>query len=254
MVARSLNNLIRMTPLRAALFIIDVQDHLCDNLVAERRTEFPRQVRAAADHLRKANGVPAVVIALGRGERNNPLETYACEAHNPSAENMALRKKKIAEYNLGRLGVHATEAIGVKYDNSVFHGNHMAQQMKLGGTETLLLAGMYSSLCVADTARDAIKAGIHCVVFTDLLADASPGVDSSGRELHENEHKGNPAWHKAAVRRHLPHDIAAKITFTTFRDFVLHPQAYLAGTMPQGRIIAPAKNRPGRATGMLRSA
>ncbi|MET3619555.1 cysteine hydrolase family protein [Burkholderia ambifaria] len=75
-----------------------------------------------------------------------------------------------------------------KSNVSVFQGTDIAQQLKAGGIETVIVAGLMTHACVAGAARDAAPAGFEVIVASDASATRDIDSPAGGTVAHTALH------------------------------------------------------------------
>jgi nicotinamidase-related amidase len=70
----------------------------------------------------------------------------------------------------------ATEAVIDKPGFGAFHATDLEQLLRVGGTRTLIIAGVTTDICVHSTLREAVDRGFECVTAGDACAAGDPEI------------------------------------------------------------------------------
>ena len=68
------------------------------------------------------------------------------------------------------------DTVITKHRYSLFAGNHLGEELKARGIDTLVLCGLTTECCVASTAWDAFERDFHVVVAADAVAAYQPAL------------------------------------------------------------------------------
>ncbi len=68
------------------------------------------------------------------------------------------------------------DTIITKHRYSLFAGNHLGEELKAHGIDTLVLCGLTTECCVASTAWDAFERDFHVVIAADAVAAYQPAL------------------------------------------------------------------------------
>lgn len=68
------------------------------------------------------------------------------------------------------------DVVITKHRYSLFAGNHLGEQLKARGIDTLVLCGLTTECCVQSTAWDAFERDFHIVIATDAVAAYQPDL------------------------------------------------------------------------------
>jgi ureidoacrylate peracid hydrolase len=162
---------------RAALVVIDLQNDFCapDGAVLKGGyAEDPEAIERAVDHtirlallLRRA-AVPCIFVrsflddkyklpSLLKRHRTLGITTQLCRENTWGAE-------------LYKTRLDASDCIVTKHTNDAFLYTFLEPLLRKAGADTLILSGVYTELCIEDTARAAIQRGFHVLVAEDCTA------------------------------------------------------------------------------------
>ncbi len=63
---------------------------------------------------------------------------------------------------------------------SAIKTGNMRERLKKNRVDTVIVSGGYASICVTETVKDALKAGLRVIVMTDCLVDNQDEIDLTG--------------------------------------------------------------------------
>lgn len=164
-------------PGRAALVVIDLQNDFCSPegaVLKGGHAESPEAIERAVERaLRLARGlrraaVPCIFVrsflddkyklpSVLRRHRALGITTPICGENSWGAE-------------LYKVELDASDCLVTKHTNDAFLYTFLEPLLRKVGADTLVLSGVYTELCVEDTARSAIQRGFHVVVAEDCTA------------------------------------------------------------------------------------
>jgi len=191
-----------ISPVRAVHLAIDVQAEFLRYLDPERQKEFPHSVRQFANELREQHGIPTIWVAMVPGQG---IVLYRPTASIPDGE--PREPELVEKFGLGAIGPRTDEIILVKSRgssiesaDSAFAGTALIKYLKELGISDIIVTGMNTHGCVADSIADAIQSNalhdaLQCHVMTDLLA--------ASRTKASAEEDRDLTWHEGVLRKIL---------------------------------------------------
>lgn len=162
---RSYSELIPTSAGRQALIIIDAQTIFCSNDPMMWGNDETH--RAALDLARilpafRAAGIPVYIVTYEPGPSNVPF------------------------HELYLIRPDERDTLVEKYGRSAFKGTQLQSLLNRNGHDTLILCGFDQSVCVYETALDAIASGRTVLLLRDLTADGK-ALTAEIRERHLQE-------------------------------------------------------------------
>lgn len=142
--------------------------------MAEAVADNPRSCGSYAWH---AMPVLTELLSLVRGQGH---EVIYSSQKSPGAETSRATHRPRSGRDAADVAIHPAfapapgELVVGKDRASVFFGTTLAEHLRSGGVETLVLCGETTSGCVRATAVDAFSHGFHVVVVEDAVFDRSP--------------------------------------------------------------------------------
>lgn len=169
-----------------ALVVVDVQPTFCEG------GELPvtggnATAAAIADYVDRARAGYRLVVTT-QDWHTDPGEHFADEpdfaerwpahgvAGTPNAELHPALRAVVADPATVAIRKGAFAAAFSGFDGHAEDGRPLEQVLREAGVDTLDVAGIATSFCVAATVRDALARGFAVRVLTDLCADVDPAV------------------------------------------------------------------------------
>lgn len=183
---------------------IDLQKRYLKKLSPERASYLLKHVESTAKALRSF-GIPTIWVAY-RDLFETPDESIG-HFFSVKAQVNGFPVKSfepVLEKSLGLPELQEGDLAYVKAHDSVFEGvSSIDHVLKKVECKNLLVSGMNTHACVADTISDAMMYDYHVYPLVDCLAD-------KGKNKRE-EYSGDPEWHICALSHwvRMPEDATA---------------------------------------------
>ncbi|GAB2738125.1 cysteine hydrolase family protein [Sinomonas soli] len=159
--------------MRTALLIIDMQNSFFE--FPELADQRERLVSACNELIgaARASGTPALVV---RTQHERDQSTWTLSMLD-DGQGFAFRGTEQAE-SLAELDIEGLPEL-VKRRDSAFVGTDLLQRLRTWGTERLLLAGVSTHLCLAQTAADAYALNLRVAFAAEAMgADDAEQADA----------------------------------------------------------------------------
>lgn len=155
---------------------LDIQEEYLSRLEKTRTARLPVDVRKFADDLTK-KGIPTIWVAYGddvdefvtRGVPDDPTR-----------------------YGLPTF-VHDSESIFIKSSNNAFYKPVMAEYLKACGTHSVVVSGLNTRRCIADTIWGGQMEQFKCHAVFNLMGDVHAEVRQDA----------SPSWHRQELEAKL---------------------------------------------------
>lgn len=174
-----------IAPGRTALLIVDMQvDFVSPDGAAGRwgadLSTLPAALAAAQDlaQAARAGGVPVIFAGLfTRPETDSPvlLERLRRRGGDPKVEALVCRDGEAGSAFVGPQP-QPGERVVRKTRYSAFWSTDLDAHLRAVGVDTVVLAGVTTECCVADTARDGFNLYYHVIVAGDACAAYEPDL------------------------------------------------------------------------------
>jgi len=155
-----------------ALVVIDLQHSYFEHpALAARRAELTAAVVELLSAAREA-GRPVVLV---RTEHARDRSTWTLNMLS-DGEGFAFPGTRQAAL-LDEVAAAAPDAVEiVKTRDSAFHGTRLEAELADRGVDRLLLCGVSTHSCLAQTATDAFARDFHAAIATDAIASEAPAL------------------------------------------------------------------------------
>lgn len=181
-----------VAPNRTALLIVDMQaDFVSPDGAAGRWGVDLSTVPAALEAAKalaeaaRAAGVPVIFAGLfTRPETDSPvlLERLRRRGGDPEVEAAICRDGEAGSAFVGPLP-QPDERVIRKTRYSAFWNTDLEGHLRALGVDTVVLAGVTTECCVADTARDAFNLDLHVIVAADACAAYAPDLHAGALKV-----------------------------------------------------------------------
>lgn len=168
--------------MKAVHLAIDIHtsDKAC-GLSSKKRASFPAEIRTFATTLSHV-GIGTIWTAYGTQFRHFARKTTT-PSHKTWPESFTRK------FGLDRVAPRLSEDIFIKSKNDAFADGSLMDILKKESVTHVIITGMHTRLCVAETALTALNRGFECIVANDLLAN----MKGEGAEDYDS------VWHRRAL-------------------------------------------------------
>ena len=177
--ARSLSELVE--PATAAVIVVDMQNDFCHPDGALGRSGAPTESSMAM--------IPRLAAFLDEARAAGTRIIFIQTIHEDCTDSDAWRTRRSLQ-DLCRKGTWGAEFIGVepgpgepvvvKHRYSAFIGTRLDSVLRTFGTQTLIMTGVATNVCVESTARLGFMMDYHIVMLSDCTAAASQAEHEGG--------------------------------------------------------------------------
>lgn len=166
-----------------ALVVVDMQHSYFEHPdLAERQAELTAVVVELVDAAREA-GRPVVLVRTEH-ERDRSTWTLNMLEDGEGFAFPGTRQAAVLD-EVARAARGGVEV--VKTRDSAFHRTRLEGELRSRGVERVLLCGVSTHSCVAQTATDAFAIGFHAAVAVDAIASEDPNLSAAMLEFLRTE-------------------------------------------------------------------
>ena len=205
---------------------VDVQRMFLYDLGSERSRSFRAKIESFAKELKKYSVPTTWVAAYPNAYMDKAIS---------SRPRSAVSEEEAKKLGLDGTSISPDDNILVKYNADAFAAGVLAQDLRRTQTGTVVITGMNTTVCVLFSAISAVRAGLRCVIVTDMLADIN----------YTSSQKSDPEWHKHALEREIGNFLGRKPNAKKLMSLIEYTtsDALLAALEPAPAKPAPAQNR-----------
>lgn len=163
---------------RAALVIIDVQNDFCaPEGAAARYAESPEALQRAVANTKllvayaRQIGIPRIFVRSLLDHKYKLPKML--DRHRKLGLKEAICQEGTWGAELYQVTPTRTECVVTKHTNDAFLYTFLEPLLRKAQTQTVILCGVYTELCVEDTVRSALQRGFHVIVPGDCTAGLS---------------------------------------------------------------------------------